>query len=105
MVRKEAGVNTYYRRQSFHDLLQKRNSTVDSVPRSPRIIPSSFTLKSVFARQDLPSAFLRNGTVSKTAIREAVRKIAELKRTDPKKYKARIRSGSGKDVFLVVKHG
>ena len=45
-----------------------------------------------------------NGTVSKTVIREAVRKIAELKRTDPKKYKARIRSGSDKDVFLVVKH-
>jgi hypothetical protein len=47
----------------------------------------------------------RSGTVSKSVIREAVRKIAELKRTDPKKYKARIRSGLDKDVFLVVKHG
>ena len=46
----------------------------------------------------------RNETVSKTEIREAVRKIAELKRTDPKKYQAKIRSGLGKDVFLVVKH-
>jgi hypothetical protein len=46
----------------------------------------------------------RNGTVSKTVIKEAVRKIAELKRTDPKTYKARIRSGAAKDVFLVVKH-
>ena len=47
----------------------------------------------------------RSGTVSKSVIRGAVRKIAELKRTDPKEYKARIRSGLGKDVFLVVKHG
>jgi len=46
----------------------------------------------------------RSGTVSKSVIKEAVRKIAELKRTDPKTYKARIRSGAGKDVFLVVKH-
>ncbi len=47
----------------------------------------------------------RNGTVPKTVIKEAVRKIAELKRTDPKTYKARIRSGADKDVFLVVKRG
>jgi hypothetical protein len=46
----------------------------------------------------------RSGTVSKSVIREAVRKIAELKRTDPKKYNAKIRSGLNKDVFLVVKH-
>ena len=47
----------------------------------------------------------RSGSVSKSVIREAVRKIAELKRRDPKTYKARIRSSADKDVFLVVKHG
>jgi hypothetical protein len=46
----------------------------------------------------------RNGTVPKTVIRDAVRKLAELRRTDPTKYKAKIKSGSGKHVYLVVKH-
>ncbi len=47
----------------------------------------------------------RNGTISKSVIREAVRKVAELRRTDPTKYNAKIRSGSGKQIHLVVKHG
>jgi hypothetical protein len=47
----------------------------------------------------------RNGTVSKTVIREAVQKIADLRRTNPSKYKAKIQSGLGKRIQLVVKHG
>jgi hypothetical protein len=45
----------------------------------------------------------RNGSVSTTAIREAVRKIAELRQNDPAKYNAKIRS-SEKNIHLVIKH-
>jgi hypothetical protein len=46
----------------------------------------------------------RNGTVSKSAIQKAVQKIADLRKTDPVTYRTLIRSGSGKDIQLVVKH-
>jgi hypothetical protein len=46
----------------------------------------------------------RNGSVSKTAIREAVEKLADLRRNDPVKYKEMIRSGSNRDVRLITRH-
>jgi hypothetical protein len=47
----------------------------------------------------------RNGTVSKAAIKRAVKKLATLKRTHPAQYKARIRSSANTPVRLIVKHG
>jgi len=47
----------------------------------------------------------RNGTVSKSVIRKAVQKLADLRRTNPSKYNAKIRSGSGKQIQLIIKHG
>jgi hypothetical protein len=46
----------------------------------------------------------RNGTVSKARIREAVKKLAELKRADPARYKAKIRASANTPVQLVVRH-
>jgi len=46
----------------------------------------------------------RSGTVSKAAIRRAVKKLAELKRTHPNQYKEKIQSSSGTPVQLVVRH-
>jgi len=46
----------------------------------------------------------RNGTVSKAVIRRAVKKLAELKRAHPSRYKEKIQSSSGTPVQLVVRH-
>jgi len=46
----------------------------------------------------------RHGTVSTTAIKRAVKKLAKLKQTHPAQYKAKIRSSAGTPVRLVVKH-
>jgi hypothetical protein len=46
----------------------------------------------------------RNGTVSRAAIKRAVKKLAELKRNHPARYRAKIRSSASTPVRLVVKH-
>jgi hypothetical protein len=46
----------------------------------------------------------RNGTVPQVKIREAVDKLARLRRSNPAKYKEMIRSGSNRDIRLVMKH-
>ena len=46
----------------------------------------------------------RNGTVSRAAIKQAIKRLAELKRTHPAEYKAKIRSSGSTPVRLVVKH-
>jgi len=43
------------------------------------------------------------GSVSKTAIRKAVEKLAALRKTEPKKYRAKLRAASGKHVTIVMK--
>lgn len=47
----------------------------------------------------------RRGSVSKSAIERAVRRLADLSRSDPGTYREKLRSGSGKTVHLVTKHG
>jgi hypothetical protein len=46
----------------------------------------------------------RNGTVPKVKIRQAVDKLAQLRRDDPAKYKEKIRAGSNTRIRLVTKH-
>lgn len=46
----------------------------------------------------------RNGTVPRTVIKQAVKKLAELKRANPSRYKAKIRASSGTPVRLIVRH-
>jgi len=46
----------------------------------------------------------RNGTVSRTVIKQAVKRLAELERAHPARYKAKIRASSGTPVQLVVRH-
>ena len=46
----------------------------------------------------------RNGTVSNAAIKQAVKKLAKLKRSHPAQYKAKIRYSASIPVRLVFKH-
>jgi hypothetical protein len=46
----------------------------------------------------------RNGSVPKVKIRQAVERLAELRRNDPAKYKKKIRSGLNRQIRLVTKH-
>jgi hypothetical protein len=43
-----------------------------------------------------------NGTVSKARIKQAVKKLAELKRAHPARYEEKIRASEGTPVQLVV---
>jgi len=45
-----------------------------------------------------------NGTVSKARIKQAVKKLAELKRAHPARYKEKIRASASTPVQLVVRH-
>ena len=46
----------------------------------------------------------REGTVSKDVIRRAVKELAQLKRAQPAKYRALIRSTAGTPIRVVFKH-
>jgi hypothetical protein len=44
----------------------------------------------------------RNGTVSKARIKQAVKKLAELKRANPSRYEEKVRASESTPVQLVV---